>query len=103
MPHWMRYTLPGHERQYARMAVRVFGCDMDFENPGKTALEGVSRLQSFWKSLGLPLTLADINVPEGDIPALVQKTRCDDKGVLGAFKPLYKSDVEAILRACVEE
>ena len=103
MPHWMRYTLPGHEMQYARMAVRVFGCDMDFENPGKTALDGIARLQALWKSLGLPLRLADINVPEGNIPALVQKTRCDAEGVLGAFKPLYKSDIEAILRACVTE
>lgn len=103
MPHWMRYTLPGHEMRYAQMASRVFGCGINFENLTQTALEGIARLQSFWQNLGLPLTLVDLNVPESDIPTLVQKTRCDAKGVLGAFKPLLKTDIELILRACMAQ
>lgn len=102
MPHWMRYTLPGHEMRYAQMAVRVFGCEMNFESPEKTALEGIARLQSFWKSLNLPLTLGDLSIPESDIPAISQKARCDAQGLLGAFKPLRKADIETILRTCLE-
>lgn len=102
MPHWMRYTLPGHEMRYAQMAVRVFGCQMDFENPEKTALEGIACLQAFWKELGLPLTLGDLQIGAEDIPALVAKARCDARGLLGAFKPLDKGDVEAVLRLCLE-
>lgn len=101
MPHWMQYTLPGHEMRYAQMAVRVFGCQMDYENPASTAKEGIARLQSLWKDLGLPLTLTDLQINAADIPALVQKTRCDANGMLGAFMPLQKSDVEAILRLSV--
>lgn len=101
MPHWMRYTLAGHEMRYAQLAARVFGCEMDFEHPERTALEGIDRLQRFWGSLGLPLTLADVGVPEADIPALSAKARSDENGLLGAFLPLTKMDITAILQASV--
>lgn len=44
----------------AQFAVRVFDCEMDFEHPERTALEGIERLSAFWKSLGLPLTFAEL-------------------------------------------
>ncbi len=103
MPHWMRYTLPGHEMRLAQLAVRVFGCQMDFECLEKTALEGIARLQAFWKGLGLPLTLDEVGIPAEDIPALAAKTRYTEKGVVGAFKPLTPLDVEAILSQCYAE
>ena len=52
IPHWLRYCLPGHEMREAQFAVRVFDCEMDFEHPERTALEGIERLSAFWKSLG---------------------------------------------------
>lgn len=101
MPHWMRYTLVGHEMRYAQLASRVFGCEMDFDHPERTALEGIDRLQRFWGSLGLPLTLADVGVPEADIAALAASARADERGLLGAFLPLTKADITAILQASV--
>ncbi len=98
MPHWMRYTLPGHEMRYAQMAVRVFGCEMDFEQPGRTALEGIDRLSAFWRSLGLPLTLAELGIGVDAIPALTGKARCDAQGLLGNFIRMTKADIAAVLR-----
>ena len=102
MPHWMRYTLPRHAMRYAQFATRVFGCEMDFECPERTGLEGIERLSAFFCSLGLPLTLSDLNVPHQDIPALAAKTRSNEKGILGAFTPLTKNDVAAIFASCYE-
>ena len=102
MPHWMRYTLPGHELRYAQMAMRVFGCQMDFDHPERTALEGIDRLQAFWRSIGLPLTMTELGVDPSDIPMLTQKAKCDERGLLGAFVPLTKADIESILRASYE-
>ena len=102
MPHWMRYTLSGHEMRFAQMAVRVFGCQMDFEDPKRTALEGIDRLQRFWGSLGLPLTLGEVYIEKDAIPALVQKTKSDAQGILGMFMPLTKEDVQAIFLSALE-
>ncbi|MDL2317497.1 iron-containing alcohol dehydrogenase [Eubacteriales bacterium OttesenSCG-928-A19] len=102
MPHWMRYTLPGHEMRFAQLATRVFGCQMDFERPERTALEGIARLQAFWKSLGLPLTMAELGIDRADIPGLAEKARANDAGMLGAFVPLTKDDIRAILTQSYE-
>ena len=102
MPHWMRYTLPGHAMRYAQFATRVFGCQMDFENPEATALEGIGRLEAFWRGLGLPMKLKDLGIAREDIPALTAKTRCDDAGLLGAYTPLAKADVSAIFHLSYE-
>ena len=101
MPQWLRYTLPGHEMRLAQFAVRVWGCEMNFERPERTALEGIARLAAFWKSLGLPQTFAELGAKEEDIPELVRKCKCDAQGNLGFFKPLSKQDVENIYRMCL--
>lgn len=96
MPHWMRYTLPGHEMRFAQLATRVFGCSMDFENPEKTALEGIARLQAFWRSLGLPLTMGEIGVKKEDIPELAGKVRLTNGDKLGFFRPLDRQEIAAV-------
>ncbi len=101
MPHWMRYTLPGHAMRFAQLATRVFGCEMDFETPEKTAREGIEKLSAFWKGLGLPLSLGEISVPEADIPALAAKTKVNDQGLLGAFTKLNRKGIEEIFRAAL--
>lgn len=102
IPHWLRYTLAGHEMRMAEFAVRVWGCQMDFEHPERTALEGIARLSAFWKSLGLPLTFAELGAKEEDIPELTRKCKCGADGTVGNFMKLTKNDVETIYRACCE-
>lgn len=102
MPHWMRFVLPGHEMRFAQMASRVFGCSMDFEHLEQTALEGVSRLQAFWKSLGLPLTMGELGIDRADIPRLAEKTRMTNDGRLGFYVPMTRDDIVGILTASYE-
>ena len=47
-----RETAP--ERRTGRTA-RVWGCEMDFQNPEKTALEGIKRYEKFVTSIGMPI------------------------------------------------
>ena len=48
MPAWMRYCAEhGGEKRLAQMAVRVFGCQMDFDDPKRTALEGIEAFRAF--------------------------------------------------------
>lgn len=97
MPHWMAYTLEGHAMRYAQLAVRVFGCEMDFESPERTAREGIARFKAFLRSLGLPLTMGDLKIDPADVPALAAKTKVGPGGTLGSFKPLTREDIQAIL------
>lgn len=102
MPHWMRFVLSGHEMRFAQMATRVFGCSMDFEHPERTALEGIVRLQAFWKSIGLPLTMTELGIDRSDIPGLVEKTRMTNNGRLGFYVPMTRENIAEILAASYE-
>lgn len=100
-PNWMRYTIDRNIQRFAQFAVRVWNCEMNFEDPRATALEGISRLQDFFRSIDMPLTFADIGAKEEDIPLMTQKAKSDAEGLLGNYVRLTKADVENIYRLCL--
>lgn len=88
MPAWMRYCAEhGGEKRLAQMAVRVFGCQMDFDDPKRTALEGIEAFRAFLRSIGMPLTFAEIGADPADIPELVEMNHIGD----GQDRRLYRS------------
>ncbi len=99
-PAWMTYTMKHDISRFAQLAVRVWGCQMDFQNPERTALEGIEALRSFWKSLGLPATFAELGAKEEDIPAMAESACYGDgrDGYIGGFVKLGKDDVMNIYR-----
>ena len=85
MPAWMRYCVEhGGEKRFAQMAVRVFGCQMDFDDPKRTAMEGVNAFRAFLKDIGMPLIFAEIGADPADIPKLVEMNHIGD-GVTGGY------------------
>ena len=97
-PAWMRYTLDNDVNRFARFAVNVFGCDMNFDNPRETALAGIERYEAFLKSIGMPVTLKELGAKAEDIPYMAKNTKRGPDGKVGAFVKLDTEDVEAILR-----
>lgn len=69
-PSWMKYAMKEDVMRFAQFAVRVWGCEMDFQNPEKTALEGIERYQAFIKEIGMPTTISEIGGKEEDVPKL---------------------------------
>ncbi len=98
IPAFMRYTLATGCERYAQMAVRVFDCDYDFENPQRTAAQAVERLVNFYRSIGLPTTLAEIGAKEEDIPFMTETIQMHRKNELGNFQPLGYEDIEKVYR-----
>ena len=96
MPAWMRYCADHHDGlRMAQMAVRVFGCQMDFADPRRTALEGIAAFRAFLKSMGMPLTFAEIGADPADIPKLVQMNHVGG-GVTGGYVGLTSDAIREI-------
>lgn len=96
MPAWMDYCVAHHDpARFAQMAVRVFGCQMDFADPARTARAGVQAFRDFLKSMGMPLTFAEIGADPLDIPKLVDMNHIGD-GVTGGFVGLDRQAHTAI-------
>lgn len=98
MPAWMEYVLSHDVSRFAQFAVRVWGCEMDFAHPERTAREGISRFRAFLRSMGMPTNFAQLGAREEDIPRIMDHERLKGEVHEGHFVPLGDADVEAILR-----
>ena len=103
MPAVFRYVMEHDVMRFAQVAVRVWGCEMDFAHPEATALEGIKRLQNFLISIGMPKNFAELGAKEEDIPQLVD-TLCNGNGrpgTISGFVTLNEEDCTKIYRMMV--
>ena len=101
MPAWMEYVCGHDVMRFARFAVNVFGCEMDFAHPERTVQAGIRRLRDFFRTLGMPATLEEVGGRAEDIPAMVAH-RCEKPNgfPFGGFVKIQEVDMEAVLRRC---
>ena len=98
---WARYVYKHDVARFAQFAVRVHGCQMDFDHPELTALAGIERMEDFYRSIQMPTNLRELgigDVTDAQIREMAEK--CTDYGAkkIGAFVPLETDDIEKILQ-----
>ncbi len=97
MPAWMEFVYSHDVMRFAQMAVRIWGCEMNFQNPEATALEGIRRFRTFLHNIGMPINFAELGAKAEDIPLLVEKFGLGDGKTYG-FVRLSSEDVASILQ-----
>ena len=98
MPAWMEYVMGHDVLRFARFAVNVFGCEMDFAHPEHTTREGIARLRSFFRSIGMPTTLQEVGGKAEDIPAMAAHRAEKPNGFpFGGFVKIGPEEMQAIL------
>ncbi len=97
-PAWMTYVMKHDINRFAQLAVRVWGCHMDFSHPEAAAKEGIERFKLFLTSIGMPVNFSGLGAKEEDISVLAEKTGLGKDGTMGGFVRLKTQDVENILR-----
>lgn len=95
MPAWMEYVMDTDVMRFAQVAVRVWGCEMDYAHPENTARAGIRAFRTFLHNIGMPINFAELGAKEEDIPRLVEKLGIGD-GVRNGFRPLNAEDVTRI-------
>jgi len=99
-PAWMKYVMKQDVMRFAQFAVRVWGCEMDFQHPERTALQGIERYEQFMTSIGMPIRFSQLGAKPEDIPLLV-KTLGLGKNTMGSFVQLSEDDVRKIYELAV--
>lgn len=97
MPAWMEFVCRHDVMRFAQAAVRIWGCEMNFQDPEATAREGIFRFRQFLHGIGMPVNFAELGADEADIPKLVEKFGIGD-GRTGGFVHLSAGDVAEIYR-----
>ena len=97
-PSWARDVCAGDVNRFARYAVNVWNIDMDFENPMNTALAGIQATEDFFKSLGMPTSLKELDVEPEKIEEMAVKCTNYGKRTLPGIKVLGKEEMMEIYR-----
>ena len=103
LPAWMEYVMAHAPMRFARFAVEVFGCEMNYAHPQDTAREGIAHLRAFFREMGLPSTLAELGGKPEDISILVTNRAYSSGGFpFGNFVKIGSSEMVEILLSCME-
>ena len=96
-PAWMEYVHAENPARFAFYGQAVFGLTPTGDVEAD-ALSAIDETRAFFASLGMPTTLAALDVDEADIPKMLP-TLAQNKGVpFGTFKKLTLEDAAAIYR-----
>ena len=108
MPAWMRYVWRSDPQRFLDFAAAVFGIEpVDDEfSPRDEAVEdavevAIDELQAFFRSLGMPVTLADFGLTADDIDPLLETLRVNKGECFGAFQKLTLEDCRKIYESCL--
>lgn len=98
MPAVMTYNMYHDVNRFARLAVNVWGCQMDFDHPEETAKEGIEAFRNFLKKIHMPSSLKELGGRTEDIEMLAHKCCYGDggTGTVDGFVTLTEQDVVQI-------
>jgi alcohol dehydrogenase YqhD (iron-dependent ADH family) len=97
-PSWMRQVYKHDMQRFVRFAVEVWGVEPGYWNAERTALQGIRELQAFLISIGMPGSLADLQIPGDRLGEMARKCTGNDTHTVGQFVKLTSADIEAIYR-----
>jgi len=100
MPAVFTYNMNHNVMRFAQVAARVWGCQMNFAHPERTAKEGIEALRQFLISIGMPKNFEELGAKAEDIEKLAHIACYGDvnTGTLGGFVELNEQDVANIYR-----
>lgn len=93
MPAVFTYVMKHNVMRFAQIAVRVWGCQMDFDHPEVTAKAGIKALREFLISIGMPKNFEELGAKEEDIPKLVD-VLCNGNGRMGTISGFVELNEE---------
>lgn len=98
IPAWMKHVYKHDVGRFAQFAQRVFGVDYYPNNPEQMALAGIRELTDFYKHIGMPVTLGELNIPDDRFEEMAEKATKSGTSTIGNFVKLGKEDIVSIYR-----
>lgn len=100
-PRWMRHILkkdPTSLGRFVRFAKNVMGLDGDDDM--KLALAAIDKLEEYFKSTGIPMTLSELNITDEHFEEMAAHANTGNY-LKNAFVALTNEDIVEIYKACL--
>ncbi len=91
-PAWMKYVYKENPDKFIQLAHRVFDIDFAYNEKEKTIVSMIEKLESWYKSLGLPTRLCEVGIDDSRFSEMAEKCLVA-RGLTGNFKKLNKDDI----------
>jgi len=93
-PAWMKYVNDAHPFRFVQFAERVFDVDIVGKSDKTIIEEGIPKLETFYKSIGLVTTLREAHIDNSNFELMSKKAAIN--GTLGSIKQLTSKDIQLI-------
>lgn len=97
-PAWMKYTLQRNLEKFTQFAVKVWGVEYNFNEPERTAEEGIRRLEDFYRRIGMPVTLRELGIPADRLEEMASKAIKPWTSTVGNVSKLSRDEVLEVLK-----
>lgn len=98
-PSWMRYVYRQNISMFVQFAVNVMGVEGSYRDPDALVNEGIDRLEAFFKAMGLPTKMTDLNIDDRNFEIMAKKATNFASGndqPIGGLKELNWQDIVTI-------
>ncbi len=95
-PAWMKYIYQYNIPRFCQYAVRIWDCDMDFAHPENTAMAGIAATERYFRSLGMPLRLGELDIGTEGIDEMAEKCTFFGARTIADYIDLGKQELKDI-------
>ncbi len=99
---WARYVYQANIPRFLQFSNRVWNLDIDFEHPEVTIQRAIALQESYYRSIGMPTNLKELDIKEEDLEVLAYKCSYDKSRVLDGYKKLGYEEILDIYRMAYE-
>jgi alcohol dehydrogenase YqhD (iron-dependent ADH family) len=98
IPGWMKYVYKHDLNRFVQFAAQVWFVEPDYNNPERTALEGIYRLEAHFKRMGMAVRLSEVDITRDSFEEMADKATSGDTKTLGNFVKLDKKAILEIFK-----
>lgn len=91
-PNYLKFVYKNHLEKFRSFAINVWNIDPEGKTDEELALESIVALQNFFKEIGAPTTLHELDIPKDKIKEMAENTAAYKT----SYSDLSKSDIETI-------
>lgn len=91
-PAWMKYVYKTDLKRFAQFAHRVWNVGETYHDLEDMAMEGISRMEGFFKSIGMPIRLSKAGITDNQYEVMANKC-AENREYVGNFVKLQKEDI----------
>lgn len=82
---WARFTYKSNMPRFLKYASEVWNLDIDFEHPEDTVLKAIDMQEDYYRSIGMPVSLRELDIPESALEKLAYNCSFEKKRVLSGY------------------